>query len=79
MDFFYSFLASKVKLKNKKLNITPYEYRNDVDIEEFINTNDFLSCDKSSKNRFYNVSGSGNKIIITEYNKMEQNLFKFNY
>ncbi|MBP6127483.1 hypothetical protein [Flavobacterium sp.] len=59
--------------KNKSLkHYTSYECRNDVDIEEFVKSNDYLGCDKSSEYRFYDVSISDNKIIITEYNKMEQ-------
>lgn len=59
--------------KNKNLkHYASYECRNEVDIEEFITTNDYLGCDKSSEYRFYDVSISGNNITITEYNKMEQ-------
>jgi hypothetical protein len=53
----------------KKKHYASYECYNEVDIEEFITTNDYLCCDKSLENRFYNVSISVNKIIITEYNK----------
>ncbi len=36
---------------------------------KFITTNYYLGCDKYPEKRFYNVSISENKIIITEYNK----------
>ena len=68
----FSTVFSQVK-KNKNLkHYTSYECRNDVDIEEFVMSNDYLGCDKSSEYRFYDFSISGNNIIITEYNKMEQ-------
>ena len=68
----FSSVYSQVK-KNKNLkHYISYECRNEVDIEEFVKSNDYLGCDKSSEYRFYDVSISGNNIIITEYNKMEQ-------
>ncbi|MCX6171795.1 MAG: hypothetical protein NT048_03025 [Flavobacterium sp.] len=62
-------MNSQVK-KNKNLkHNASHECHNEVDIEEFITTNYYLGCDKSPEKRFYNVSISENKIIITEYNK----------
>jgi hypothetical protein len=68
----FSSVVSQVK-KNKNLkHYTSYECRSDSDIEEFVQSSDYLGCEKSSEYRFYDVSISGNNITITEYNKMEQ-------
>ena len=60
--------------KNKNLkHYNSYECHNEVNIEEFIKSNDYLGCEKKSSDyRFYDVSISDNKIIISRYNKMEQ-------
>lgn len=45
-------------------------------LDDFLNTNDYLSCDKSSQYRFYSFSITDTKIVVSELNKMQQVLSK---
>ena len=66
--------------KNKNLkHYSRYDCTADVIIEDFIKSNDYLNCPKSNSYKFYDILLNDNKIIVTEYNKMEQVQRKLEY
>lgn len=60
----------------KNTNLKLYTKYECSALDDFLNTNDYLSCDKSSQYRFYSFIITDTKIVISELNKMQQVLSK---
>lgn len=60
------------KNKNHKL----YKRYECSGLDDFLNTNDFINCDKPNQYRFYSFIITDNKIVVLELNKIKKVLTK---